>query len=91
MIVHDDVVMPGPAQADLGFYERQVLPRVLSVACGTQMAEPLRCRAPDEDDITDLRGVLYGLHAILRLHTAQEDETYLSLGDSTATCPLSFA
>ena len=40
-------------------------------------------RTPDEDDLTDLRGVLYGLHAILRLHTVQEDETYLSLGDST--------
>jgi heavy metal translocating P-type ATPase len=36
-------------------------------------------RDPDEDDITDLRDILYGLHAILRLHTAQEDETYLSL------------
>jgi len=31
-------------------------------------------RAPDQDDLTDLRGVLYGLHAILRLHTVQEDE-----------------
>ena len=39
-------------------------------------------RAPDHDDLTDLRGVLYGLHAILRLHTVQEDETYLSLADS---------
>ena len=39
-------------------------------------------RTPGEDDITDLRGLLYGLHAILRLHTVQEDETYLSLGDS---------
>jgi hypothetical protein len=29
-----------------------------------------------------LRSILYGLHAILRLHTVQEDETYLSLGDS---------
>ena len=40
-------------------------------------------RAPDEADIADLRAVLYGLHAILRLHTTQEDETYLSLGDDT--------
>ena len=39
-------------------------------------------RTPGQDDLTDLRGVLYGLHAILRLHTVQEDETYLSLGDS---------
>jgi heavy metal translocating P-type ATPase len=38
-------------------------------------------RVPDEADITDLRGALYGLYAILRLHTVQEDEAYLSLGD----------
>jgi hypothetical protein len=38
-------------------------------------------RTPDEADLGDLRGTLYGLHAILRLHTAQEDEAYLSLGD----------
>jgi len=37
---------------------------------------------PNESDIADLRDVLYGLHAILRLHTVQEDETYLSLGDA---------
>jgi len=36
---------------------------------------------PDQADIADLRGLLYGLDAILRLHTAQEDETYLALGD----------
>jgi hypothetical protein len=36
---------------------------------------------PDDTDIADLRGLLYGLHAILKLHTVQEDETYLSLGD----------
>jgi heavy metal translocating P-type ATPase len=41
-------------------------------------------RDPDDADITDLREILYGLHAILRLHTAQEDETYLSLGDTSA-------
>jgi hypothetical protein len=40
-------------------------------------------RRTDEADIADLRGILYGLHAILRLHAAQEDETYLSLGDTT--------
>jgi heavy metal translocating P-type ATPase len=38
-------------------------------------------RTPDEADLADLRGTLYGLHAILRLHTVQEDEAYLSLGD----------
>jgi hypothetical protein len=30
-----------------------------------------------------LRGLLYGLHAILKLHTVQGDETYLSLVDGT--------
>jgi hemerythrin-like domain-containing protein len=35
---------------------------------------------PDEADLADLRSILYGLDAILRLHTTQEDETYLSLG-----------
>ena len=42
---------------------------------------------PDEVDIAELRGLLYGLHAILRLHTAQEDESYLSLGDDAAVTP----
>jgi hypothetical protein len=42
-------------------------------------------RPPDKDDIADLRGLLYGLHAVLRLHTVQEDETYLSLDDTTDT------
>jgi len=35
----------------------------------------------DEVEITELRSLLYGLHAILKLHTAQEDENYLSLAD----------
>jgi iron-sulfur cluster repair protein YtfE (RIC family) len=30
----------------------------------------------EPDDLTDLRRVLYGLHAILRLHFAQEEEAY---------------
>ncbi len=30
----------------------------------------------DADDLVDLRRVLYGLHAILRLHFAQEEEAY---------------
>jgi len=35
----------------------------------------------DEEDLVELRRLLYGLHAILRLHFAQEDEGYLSLAD----------
>jgi hypothetical protein len=30
-----------------------------------------------------LRRLLYGLHAVLRLHTTQEDESFLSLADDT--------
>jgi heavy metal translocating P-type ATPase len=36
------------------------------------------------DDLRDLRRVLYGLHAILRLHFAQEEEQYLPLLDGDA-------
>ena len=36
---------------------------------------------PGPEDLTDLRRVLYGLDAILRLHMAQEEELYISLGD----------
>jgi heavy metal translocating P-type ATPase len=43
--------------------------------------------SPDQADIADLRSLLYGLHAILRLHTAQEDESYLSLGEESAAPP----
>jgi soluble P-type ATPase len=42
---------------------------------------------PDQADVTDLRGLLYGLHAILRLHTAQEDESYLSLAEDAPATP----
>ncbi len=43
---------------------------------------------PDPDDLAELRRLLYGLHAILRLHFAQEDEGYLSLLDDTPAQPL---
>ena len=36
---------------------------------------------PDRADIAELRRLLYGLHAILELHTTQEDESYLSWVD----------
>ena len=45
-------------------------------------------RGPDSDDITELRGLLYGLHPVLRLHTTQEEESYLSLADETDLVPL---
>jgi heavy metal translocating P-type ATPase len=40
--------------------------------------------APDDADIADLRALLYGLQAILSLHTAQEDESFLSLAEEHA-------
>ncbi len=42
---------------------------------------------PDREDVADLQRVLYGLHAILALHTTQEEESYLSLADNTDTPP----
>ena len=38
----------------------------------------------DPDDVADFRRLLYGLVAVLRLHTAQEEESYLSLSDEAA-------
>jgi hypothetical protein len=46
-----------------------------------QLLDDIGPSQPDAADLADLRAQLYGLHAILRLHTAQEDENYLSLGD----------
>jgi iron-sulfur cluster repair protein YtfE (RIC family) len=41
-----------------------------------QLADDIPPEGPDPDDLMDLRRVLYGLHAILRLHFAQEEEAY---------------
>jgi hypothetical protein len=46
--------------------------------------EDLPAEGPGPEDIRELRRVLYGLEAILRLHFAQEDESYLSLLDRDA-------
>ncbi len=43
--------------------------------------------APSSDDVLELRRLLYGLHAILELHFAQEDESYLSLAEDAPTRP----
>jgi len=47
-----------------------------------QLIDDIGADPPDAADLADLRALLYGLHAILSLHTAQEDESYLSLGDN---------
>jgi soluble P-type ATPase len=41
-----------------------------------QLLDDIGGGQPDGADIADLRALLYGLHAILSLHTAQEDESY---------------
>jgi hypothetical protein len=45
---------------------------------------------PDGQQVLELRRLLYGLYAVLRLHFAQEDESYLSLAadyEDTETMP----
>jgi uncharacterized membrane protein len=46
-----------------------------------RLVSELPPEGPGPEDLTDLRRVLYGLDAILRLHMAQEEELYLALGD----------
>ena len=50
-----------------------------------RLADRLVADIPEEgpapEDLNDLRRVLYGLDAILRLHMAQEEELYMALGD----------
>ena len=38
-------------------------------------------RCLDAEDVAELQRLLYGLYAVLELHFAQEDESYLSLAD----------
>jgi hypothetical protein len=41
-----------------------------------RLAAQLPAEGPRPGDLRDLRRVLYGLHAILQLHFAQEDDLY---------------
>jgi len=41
-----------------------------------RLVEQLPPSGPEREDLRDIRRVLYGLHAILTLHFAQEDELY---------------
>jgi hypothetical protein len=43
-----------------------------------QLAD-LPSTGPEPEDLSDLRRILYSLHAILRLHFDQEEELYFSL------------
>jgi hypothetical protein len=40
------------------------------------LVDDVPAEGPAPEDLVDLRRVLYGLHAILRLHFAQEEEAY---------------
>ncbi len=46
-----------------------------------QLLDALDEEGAEESDLVELRGILYGLSAILTLHTTQEDENFLSLGE----------
>ena len=46
-----------------------------------RLLDQLPPEGPDRTTCTEMRRLLYGLHAILRLHFAQEDEGYLSLAE----------
>ena len=46
-----------------------------------RLVEEVPAEGPGAEDLNDLRRVLYGLDAILRLHMAQEDELYMAMGD----------
>jgi uncharacterized membrane protein len=49
-----------------------------------RLVDELPAGGPMPDDKPDLRRVLYGLDAILRLHMAQEEELYASVGGEGA-------
>ena len=49
-----------------------------------QLLADLPPAGPTADDLMDLRRVLYGLHAILRLHFLQEEEAYSWLASDRA-------
>lgn len=46
-----------------------------------QLLDEIGSDGLDQEDVIELRRLLYGLAAVLALHTAQEDESYLSLGE----------
>lgn len=46
-----------------------------------QLLDEIGPEGLDAEDTAELRRLLYGLYAVLRLHTLQEEESYLSLGE----------
>jgi heavy metal translocating P-type ATPase len=52
-----------------------------------RVLDDLPAEGPEPDDVQELRTTLYGLYAVLRLHFAQEDESYFSMLDEPAATP----
>jgi heavy metal translocating P-type ATPase len=50
-----------------------------------ELVDTLPPEGPEPEDLAELRRVLYGLHAILRLHQSQEEELYASVTDPGAS------
>ncbi|MEO6124142.1 MAG: heavy metal translocating P-type ATPase [Ilumatobacteraceae bacterium] len=48
----------------------------------TMVVERIGAGDPDATDVRELQRLLYGLYALLELHFAQEDESFLSLAES---------
>ena len=44
-----------------------------------KVLEEMPAEGPGPEDIREIRRILYGLYAILTLHFAQEEESYLAL------------
>ena len=53
-----------------------------------QLLDDLPPEGPTPEDLLDLRRVLYGLHALLRLHFAQEEEAYAWLSSGEESIPV---
>jgi len=53
-----------------------------------QLLDDLPEEGPTPEDLVDLRRVLYGLYAILRLHFAQEEEAYAWLSSGEESVPV---
>ena len=54
-----------------------------------QLLDDLPTEGPTPEDLMDLRRVLYGLYAVLRLHFAQEEEAYAWLASEAEPAPVS--
>lgn len=57
------------------------------VALLDRIVTNLPADGPGPGDRLELRRLLYGLHAILRLHFAQEEELYMGLDDGSVGAP----